>query len=83
MKGDRPHFIAYVAVQATNGGKTRWREIGAAWWNRGAAGLSETAKDRGLTVWLDAVPVSGKLVLMPPKEPQGSAPSDTTASSPT
>ena len=57
MKGRKPDWIASVVVDV-DGGKSRWREIGAAF---------KSEKDT-ITVLLDAVPVSGKLVLMPPRE---------------
>jgi hypothetical protein len=42
----------------TFGVRTRWREIGAAFENR----------DASLTVLVDAVPLSGRIILMPPKK---------------
>jgi len=61
MKGKRPDY-AVSTVIATDGGD-RWREIGVAF-----------ASDRGtVTVLLDALPVSGKLVLTPPREPASSS----------
>lgn len=61
MKGQRPDFLAYVPVEFGEGKerKSRWREVGAAWWNKNRDGL---------TLRLDALPVSGNLVLMPPKD---------------
>lgn len=52
MAGGRPDYIAHSVVQAH--GFNRWRELGVAFWNE--------RKDT-LTVLLDAVPVSGRLVL--------------------
>ena len=58
MKGKRPDFVVLVG---TNRGRdrTHWREIGAAWWN---------ASGESINVVLDAVPLSGKVLLAPPKE---------------
>lgn len=57
MKGKRPDY----SVSTVSPGETgdRWREIGVAF-----------ASDKGgtITVLLDALPVSGKLVLSPPRE---------------
>lgn len=60
-----PALIAYQAI--TSGEKTYWRRIGAAWTNK---------KD-GFQVKLDALPVNGELVLLPPSDQQdrGDAPS--------
>lgn len=57
MAAKRPDFIAY-SVAGTSG-QTRWREVGVAFWNR---------KQSALTVLLDAVPLSGRLVLSPPRK---------------
>jgi hypothetical protein len=57
MKGKRPDYTVNTVIPADNG--DRWREIGVAF-----------ANERGgtITILLDALPVSGKLVLTPPKE---------------
>ena len=57
MKGKRPDYSVNTVIPAENG--DRWREIGVAF-----------ANERGgtITILLDALPVSGKLVLTPPKE---------------
>jgi hypothetical protein len=57
MKGKRPDYSVSTVIPTDNG--DRWREIGVAF-----------ASERGgtITVLLDALPVSGKLVLSPPKE---------------
>lgn len=52
MAARRPDFIAYSVTQ-TNG-RSHWREVGVAFWNR---------KEDALTVLVDALPVSGRLVL--------------------
>lgn len=54
---NKPTYLAYSAVPQGDGGKSRWREIGAAF----------TGQKRTLTVLLDAVPLSGKIVLLPPE----------------
>ena len=62
MKGKRPDYTVSTGVQTDNG--DRWRDIGVAF-----------ASDKGgtITVLLDGLPVSGKLVLSPPK-PRPSTP---------
>ena len=55
MKGKRPDYTVSTVVQADNG--DRWREIGVAFTSEGGT----------ITVLLDALPVSGKLV---PRAPQ-------------
>ncbi|MGE3719733.1 MAG: hypothetical protein AB7G07_15185 [Bauldia sp.] len=57
MKGKRPDYSVSTVIPTDNG--DRWREIGVAF-----------ASERGgtITVLLDALPVSGKLVLSPPRE---------------
>jgi len=52
----RPDFTVNSVVG--DGEHTRWREIGAAFWNDG----QET-----MTILLDALPTNGKLVLTQPK----------------
>jgi hypothetical protein len=64
---NKPTYVAYSAVpQSGDSAKTRWREIGAAF-----AGQKGT-----LTVLLDAVPLSGKIVLLPPDMPKEETPED-------
>jgi hypothetical protein len=58
MKGRKPDFIVSSVVDVADD-KSRWREIGVAFWNE---------KHDSMSVLLDAVPLSGKLVLMPPKQ---------------
>jgi len=56
MKGKRPDYSVSTVIATDNG--DRWREIGVAF-----------ASERGtITILLDALPVSGKLVLTQPKE---------------
>lgn len=52
----KPDMRAYVPTQAN--GKTFYTEIGAAWEN----------KLGGYGIRLNALPVSGEIVLFPPKE---------------
>ena len=56
--GNQPKLIAY-AVRDGNGpdGKGFWTRIGAAW-----------SSKSGFSVQLDAVPLDGRIVLLPPKE---------------
>ena len=63
MKGKRPDYTVSTVVQTDNG--DRWRDIGVAF-----------ASDKGgtITVLLDALPVSGKLVLSAPKPARASTP---------
>jgi len=64
MKGRKPDFIVSSVVDVGDD-KSRWREIGVAFWNE---------KHESMSVLLDAVPLSGKLVLMPPKPRSAEAP---------
>ena len=57
MKGKRPDYTVSTVVQTDNG--DRWREIGVAF-------TSDTGGT--ITVLLDALPVSGKLVLRVPQQ---------------
>lgn len=65
----KPTYLAYSAVERGDSGKSRWREIGAAF-----SGQKGT-----LTVLLDAVPLSGKIVLLPPDMPKDETADDLTA----
>jgi hypothetical protein len=56
MKGKRPDYTVSTVVSTDNG--DRWCEIGVGF-------TSETGDT--ITVLLDALPVTGKLVLRPPK----------------
>ena len=57
MKGKRPDYSVSTVIPTESG--DRWREIGVAF-----------ASERGasITILLDALPVSGKIVLTPPRE---------------
>jgi len=63
VKGKRPDYTVSTVVP-TDGGD-RWREVGVAF-----------ASDEGdtITVLLDALPVTGKLVLRPPRQRPASTP---------
>lgn len=56
MKNQRPDWIANTATQV--GEKTRWREIGVGFENEKGT----------ITILLDGLPVTGKLILTRPKE---------------
>jgi hypothetical protein len=56
MKGKRPDYAVSTVVNTENG--DRWREIGVGF---------TSEKGDTITVLLDALPVTGKLVLRPPK----------------
>jgi hypothetical protein len=58
MKGKRPDYTVSTVVSAESG--DRWREIGVGF---------TSEKGDTITVLLDALPVSGKLVLCAPKPP--------------
>ena len=58
-QGKRPDYRVYVTRES--GGKTFYNPIGAAW---------KVAND-GISIRLDALPVSGECVLFPPREDDG------------
>lgn len=60
MSGDKPEFRAYTVNQYGKGAArtARWTEIGAAW---------RTQNDN-LRVQLEATPVNGTIILIPPKD---------------
>ncbi len=58
MKGQRPDFIALSATDL-EGGQTRWKEVGVAF---------KHDKSGTISISLDAVPLSGRLVLRPADE---------------
>jgi hypothetical protein len=53
-----PKYYAYAVKDRGKGKKGIWTRIGAAW---------TTEKGDGIKLQLEALPVDGKLVLMPPK----------------
>jgi len=56
MKGQRPDYSVSTVIATDTG--DRWREIGVAFTSEGGT----------ITVLLDALPVSGKLVLRAPQQ---------------
>jgi hypothetical protein len=58
MASNKPAFVVYAVKDRGEGKKSSWREIGAAWPHKEGGGFS---------VELDALPVHGRIVLMPPK----------------
>ena len=61
----KPHdVVSPVEYQAGTEKKTRWVRVGAAWEKEGGR----------WSIQLDALPVNGRLMLMPPKEKDGNEP---------
>jgi hypothetical protein len=60
----KPSLIAYAVRERGGQQSAIWTRIGAAWGHH---------RDAGMTVELDALPTTGRLVLMPPKETEGGA----------
>jgi hypothetical protein len=60
----KPAFEAFT-VRDGGKGKSYFTKVGAAW---------PTKNGGGVTLYLDALPVDGKLILMPPKAKQEAAP---------
>ena len=58
MKGKRPDYVVNSVVEMS-GGKSRWREVGVGFVNE---------KSDSITLQLDAVPLTGKLLLTRPKD---------------
>lgn len=56
---EKPELRAYTVNQYGKGadGTTRWTEIGAAW----------RTQNGNLRIQLEAVPVNGQIILLPPK----------------
>jgi len=59
-----PKYYAYAVKDRGKGKKGIWTRIGAAW---------TTEKGDGIKLQLEALPVTGKIVLMPPKADETSA----------
>ena len=55
---NKPAFHAYNVSEATEESKSHWTKIGAAW---------EHSKGEGLTITLDCIPLSGRIILRKPK----------------
>ncbi|WP_298242056.1 hypothetical protein [uncultured Bradyrhizobium sp.] len=60
----KPTLIAYAVRQRDGQQKAVWTRIGAAWSHH---------RDGGLSIELDALPTTGRLVLLPPSESDGDA----------
>ena len=56
----KPAFEAFTVREGSKG-KSYFTRVGAAW---------PTKNGNGVTLYLDALPVDGKLILMPPKAKQ-------------
>jgi hypothetical protein len=56
---NHPKYLAYTVKDRGEGKKGFWTRIGAAW---------EQKKGGGLNIELEALPIDGKIVLMPPKD---------------
>ena len=54
---NKPSFTAYTVRQRKDGEKAIWTAIGAAWLHK---------KDAGFNIELEAMPLDGRIVLMPP-----------------
>ena len=63
----KPAFEAFTVREGSKG-KSYFTRVGAAW---------PTKNGGGVTLYLDALPVDGKLILMPPKAKQEAAPDAT------
>jgi len=61
MKGKRPDYSASTVIHTENG--DRWRDIGVGFVSEGGT----------ITVLLDALPLSGKLILRTPQRRTASA----------
>jgi hypothetical protein len=61
---NKPSFIAYAVRQRPDAEKANWTAIGVAWAHK---------KGGGFNIELEATPLDGRIVLMPPKddEPDG------------
>jgi hypothetical protein len=59
----KPAFEAFTVREGSKG-KSYFTRVGAAW---------PTKNGNGVTLYLDALPVDGKLILMPPKAKQEAA----------
>lgn len=60
----QPTLIAYAVRQRSGQQPAVWTRIGAAWAHH---------RDGGMSLELEALPVTGRLVLLPPKENDGGA----------
>lgn len=56
----RKYKVAYAVVEREKDGKSFWTKVGAAFPNR----------DGSLSVWLDAMPINGKIQIRDPQPPR-------------
>jgi hypothetical protein len=56
---NKPSFTAYAVRQRNDGEKSIWTAIGVAWPHK---------KDSGFNIELEATPLDGRIVLMPPTD---------------
>lgn len=63
----KPSLIAYTVKNRGKGKTAIWTKIGAAW---------PHSTGEGLSIELEALPVDGRLVLVPPKSDEEAAPAD-------
>lgn len=72
MSTNKPTLLAYTVKNRGKGQKAIWTRIGAAWPHSNGDGFS---------IELEALPVDGRLVLIPPKadQPDGEAPAEADA----
>ena len=66
-KNKKPALEPFTVREGSKG-KSYFTRVGAAW---------PTKNGNGVTLYLDALPVDGKLILMPPKAKQEAAPDAT------
>ena len=70
MSTNKPSLLAYTVKNGGKNQKAIWTRIGAAWPHNSGPGFS---------IELEALPVDGRLVLMPPKADEPEAEADTAA----
>jgi len=64
MSTQKPTLIAYAVKERGKGRKPIWTRIGAAW---------PHGKSTGLSIELEALPLDGRVVLLPPKVDEDAA----------
>jgi hypothetical protein len=70
MSTNKPTLLAYTVKNRGKGQKAIWTRIGAAWPHNSGTGFS---------IELEALPVDGRLVLIPPKADEADGPADEAA----
>jgi hypothetical protein len=65
MSTQKPTLLAYAVKERGKGKKAIWTRIGAAW---------PHGKSAGLSIELEALPLDGRVVLLPPKADENAAP---------